>query len=300
MDTNGSTHPQIDIPYTLRCGRSMRSRPGEAREHYAVKFAHIPERTDLAQPGVIRREGEKLSLYLKQDDGANVRFAGLRGEQKHASALSDYLLVFCDGQVWLERVADTFYNLKPDTSKNGVPVPSVPPSPASEYSAHRDPDSWMMPEDASSSPITPEGDLPEDHSASNGQGGANGVNGTAGKSTVNRISGGGKMVSAGRRRYDSSNSPPLRGAVTKCTKRQQQQSVARKTVANKGPSPQTVSSSPKNRTKDDDDDDDDSSGSSEDSSSDDSDSESGESESDDQDSDDQDSDAYTEKSTDED
>lgn len=267
----GNNAPELGVRHPFKIGKSLKN-PRDSRHMLALKFMHIPDKVALSQPGTLSRTANECVVQLPTADGASsVHFTGTRFTRPDSS-VHDYVLVFVDGKIWLERTADYFYIRALDTANSIRPPPELP-APMDEDDG---PDSW---DPASGSPITPEDDLsmepeiPPVHPPR-----------TAGKSTPPMGSRPrGKFITGGR--LDNAK-PGFNSSPTTAAK-----SVGTKSLAGKGLS---NANGPvgRRRPADDDDDDDDDKGSDGSSSE--------EDDSDDSDSDsDSDSADYTDRSSDE-
>lgn len=267
--------PSPGVSYPLKIGKSLRARRGAratpARDLLAVRFTHVPESAALNLPGSICRNDDKCTVQLPTQDGSAVQFNGHR--RSHMANVNDYVLIFANGCMWLERTSDMFYGMRPVNMSDDRPPPNIPHPGHDDVRA--DPDSWMSgADDESGSPITPESngaDSMEDPDPAP-------PSRVAGKSTPGSTER--KLVSGFR---SSKPAEMMRTTAPVASK-----SVAGKSVAGKGPS-NTNGSVGRRRPDDDDDNSDGNDGSSSDE--DDSDSEDSDSDSDSQE--------YTDRSSDE-
>lgn len=155
--------PTLGVAHPIRIGKSLRQASSGAYSILALKFPHIMDDTDTNAMGTITRCDDKLTVELPTIDGNSTNvFSGLRKVEEPKSGEADYILVFYDGEYWLERIADYGHFLRYDgTSSEPMDVEQEPGNRFLER-----PDSWMSPVGSlSGSPVTPERNSVDDYPA---------------------------------------------------------------------------------------------------------------------------------------
>lgn len=236
------TLPEVGVSYPFKIGKSLRN-PRTSRDFLALKYMHIPDKVSLSEPATLRREQDTCQVQMPTTDGdSSVVFEGpcRSPNPRRESTFGDYMLIFVNGEVWLERAGDYFQNMRAtDGARNEGPRMEYPEGGGleEEDEVARDGDSWMGggadDDEEGGSPITPEEDgVMVGEEGNGGRFGGKGVGGMAG---VGGNAGLGRMVSAGRVGLKS---------------------VAGKSVAGKGPS-NVSGASGRRRGRDDEEDEDD-------------------------------------------
>lgn len=191
-----------------------------SRDHLALRFQNLPDKIDIARPGTIRRDGDKVYLHLPADESKGIKLCGTRLTQ---SALSEYLLIFHDDVLYLERLSAIYCNVRPEDGGRTTDPPNVPPNPPVLH----DIDPWTA-APASVSPVTQEDDGASEERRSPSRTPASlSRSAKAGKSTVGttRTTQRGPMVSG-------SGKLRVRGGITK-SRATAAQKTAHKSVATK-------------------------------------------------------------------
>lgn len=114
--------PDSGVRYPVRLGRSITN---VSYHHFAMRFAHLPDSLSSTAAGVARVEDDAINVVLPQDDGTGCAMDGRRVSQGNQK-LADYMLVFHDGVIWLERLSASYHNVR--VSSSSAPAPTAPPS----------------------------------------------------------------------------------------------------------------------------------------------------------------------------
>lgn len=154
--------PTLGVAYPFKIGKSLRVRRSTSstpRELLSLKFTHMPSTASLQSVGALSRTGDKLNVRVPTHEAAAdekaITFQGVRRTTHENATVGDYVLVFVNGAMWLERANDTFVGIKPI---RGSETWSDQVSEMELDDLRADPDSWTGGgDDDSGSPITPEG-----------------------------------------------------------------------------------------------------------------------------------------------
>lgn len=130
--------PEPGREYPIKLGASMFSSDaggggvdGNGKAYFACHAAHMPEVS--ASAGALLRQDDTLSLRVPTTSSGDtgVRLTGTR-RQPSSSAMSEYIFMFKDGCIYVERIADSFANIRSQPGEVTISPPSPrTPTPAS-------------------------------------------------------------------------------------------------------------------------------------------------------------------------
>lgn len=120
--------------------------------HWLIRYGHLPDNVSYAEPGAVRLDGEKLYMHLPAGDKGGMKMEGIR-MNAGSGALSEYLLIFHEGILYLERLAAVFCKMRSvEGGRTCGPPPVISTAEMEE---------WSPPSaDYIVSPVTPEDDHP--------------------------------------------------------------------------------------------------------------------------------------------
>lgn len=156
---NMTRKPSLGVSYPLKIGSTLRAQStstNESRKFLALKFPHIPDGTQTNMWGQMTLNDDKFTVNLPATDDTSTStqvFSGPRKPHVAKSHMSEYLLIFHDGNFWLEQLADYAHFLRHD----GTIGEAIETNEHAQNDIAADPDSWMMTgQDLSGSSITAE------------------------------------------------------------------------------------------------------------------------------------------------